>query len=286
MKLKIFIYICVSLVVSIGVYTYTVRPDDSSLRIHFFDVGQGDAALIRFRNGENMLVDCGPDKTILHKLGGTMRFKRTLEYLVISHFDADHYGGCIDVLARYEVKHIITNGQTKQDQLWRAWQRSFEQEQAEIKVIDRASDFVVASTTLSFLFPLEESMMSARKFGSNNASIVVRLVDNLTGTSVLFTGDLEEPGEKMMLETYCPQIGTSTAPCPALHAKVLKVGHHGSDTSSENEFLKAVAPDTAVISAGKHNSFGHPSLRIIKRLERLGVDILRTDKKGDILYSK
>jgi competence protein ComEC len=269
----------------VGWYWY-VQKSFISLQITSFDIGQGDATLIKFRNGENMLIDCGPDKKILHKLGSSLRFKQTLDYLVITHFDLDHYGGCIDVLKRYEVKHIFTNGQKKDDVVWREWNKVFEDEHAETRVVEGRFQMVIASTTLDFLAPLSVARMREHKMTSNNFSIITRLSDESSGKSILFTGDIEELGEKLLLQTYCSELVSSTLPCAVLQARVLKVGHHGSDTSSSQEFLQAVRPETAVISVGKSNSFGHPSRRILKRLERSGATILRTDEKGDILYPK
>lgn len=255
-----------------------------TFKVNFFDIGQGDAALIHFRNDENLLVDCGPDKDILEKLGNTLGSKRTLEYLLITHFDLDHYGGCIDVLKRYEVKNIIINGQRKEDDFWQEWNTVANNEHTSTTIIAGKKNLEIASTTLEFVFPLEKEKMKQYKLDSNNFSIVFRLIDQETQSSILFTGDLELPGEEVILSTYCSNFRSSTESCPQLKSNTVKAGHHGSDTSSGQDFLEAIDPEEAVISVGKQNKFGHPSRRILKRLERLGITILRTDEKGDILY--
>src|SRR3989339_1296284 len=111
------------LIVVLGLLAYVKLFDKKlySFQIIFFNIGQGDSALIKFADGEKMLVDCGPDKTVLSKLGKFLSFyDRTIDYLVVSHFDLDHYGGCVDVLHRYDVKNIITNGDEKEyDSYWR-----------------------------------------------------------------------------------------------------------------------------------------------------------------------
>lgn len=264
-------------------------------QITFLDIGQGDSALIQFRNGKKMLIDCGPDKKVLSQIGAVLPwYDRQIDYLLVTHPDADHYAGCIDVLKRYDVTHIFTNGRTKDDALYRTFAAAIAAEPNSIAAIEVAPDNIeIAGTMLEFLAPDPTLGLVIKEADSNNTSIVFRLVDGLTQESVLFTGDMEQPLENALLNRYCKKFGVasvvSTAaflePCPALQAKILKVGHHGSESSSGKEFLAAVAPKTAVISVGTRNKFGHPSLRVLKRLEREGVLILRTDQRGAIVVA-
>ena len=315
MKKKLFIQIGIAAALLGGVYLYShhEQTQPSGFHIITLDIGQGDAHLIKFRDGEKMLVDCGPDKKVLERLGANLNSTdRTIDYLLITHPHLDHYGGCIDVLKRYTIKHIVYNtvGSDK-DSYWRTWDASMHQSGAELIQLKHADTWTIASASLEFLNPDPEVHLLSEIDNPNNASIVFRLVDQPTGKRVLFTGDAEEPLEKALLTRYCSasstpdnlssssssssstiSIPTSTkkknspsylAPCPALQAEVLKAGHHGSDTSSSENFLKAVQPKIVVVSCGLNNKFHHPSLPTVKRLQRMNIEILRTDQKGDIL---
>lgn len=251
--------------------------EDRSFGVVFFDIGQGDSSLIRFENGQKMLVDCGPDKGVLFKLGKYLPFyDRTLDYLVITHFDLDHYGGCVDVLKRYQVKNIFINSDRKTDDFYYLeWEKQTRQENAAVKIMEYPSDLKIAKSHLEFLWPNKNL---AKGFSGNDNSIVFRLVHDQN--SFLFTGDMGVEAEKILLENYC---SSSPTDCEVLNSEVLKAGHHGSDTSSSDEFLRAINPSKAVISVGE-NSFGHPSLRVLSKLKRIGAEIFRTDEMGDVCF--
>jgi competence protein ComEC len=213
----------------------------AALKVRFFDIGQGDAALIQFNNGKKMLVDCGPDKKILNKLGKTLSFfDNTIDYLVITHFDLDHYGGCIDVVKRYNVKVLYTNGHTKpQDTYFKTWLATLDQEKADIRTVDSYQELTIASTTIQFLSPFENLIFTSSTAKGNNYSIVFRLQTNDPASSFLFTGDIEEVTEKQLLKKYCVVVFRS---CAQFKASILKIAHHGSDTSSSENFVQAVNP--------------------------------------------
>lgn len=277
---RVFLVIFISWLIILALLIYVHFKQANKFQVIFFDIGQGDSALINFSDGRQMLVDCGPDKKVLAKLGKYLPFyDRTVDYLLITHFDLDHYGGCLDVLKRYEVKNIITNGEIKpNDKYWQAWNQAGRQEQANEVVIWQTSTWPMASSTLEFLAPAKNYDLLAGN--SNNQSIVFRLTQ--TTTTILFTGDMEQDLEEVLLKKYCSAGSQSNQRCPALMSDILKVGHHGSDSSSGARFLFAVDPQTAIISVGR-NKFGHPSLRVLAKLGRLGVNILRTDQRGDII---
>src|SRR3989338_8116486 len=118
---RLFAVLAVCLLSAIGFLIYLkFIPADDYFQVIFFDIGQGDAALIRLATGEKILVDCGPDRKILSKLGRGLKFyDREIDYLIATHPDLDHYGGCVDVLRRYKVKKIVTNGISKDyDSYW------------------------------------------------------------------------------------------------------------------------------------------------------------------------
>lgn len=255
------------------------RPPE--FKVTFLDIGQGDASLIQFNNGQKMLVDCGKDKKILARLGETLPFyDRTIDFLVVTHPDLDHYGGCVDVLKNYTVKEIILNGGQKQyDPYWRTWDEAVQDEGAIIKIINKAEVWAIGSSTLEFLSPDKSLVVNVPADDSNNYSIIFRLKNN--NENFLFTADMEVPLENALLNKYC--IVTSTEPCPVLQSDILKVGHHGSDSSSGEDFLRAVGAKVGIISVGVNNKYGHPSRRVMKKLERAGMEILRTDQLGNII---
>lgn len=255
---------------------------DSNLKIAFMDIGQGDATLIRFPNGEKMLVDCGQDATILAALGRNLRWNdRVIDYLVASHPDADHYGGCVDVLTRYQVRHIYFNGFEKESsQLLQQFHATvaaeIQTDGADFTLVSTTQKLVIASTTVQFLYPdhditRDPHVPGVKKIDSNNTSIVLKI--SYGDSDVLVTGDMEIPLENYLVNTRAA----------LLASEILKVGHHGSRSSSGETFLEAVAPQHAVISSGKNNRYGHPHRNVLYRMQRLGVKIWRTDEKSDIL---
>ncbi len=252
-----------------------------TFHVTFLNIGQGDSALINFADGTTMLVDCGPNKKVLSELGKTLPFYvRTIDYVLATHPDLDHYGGCVDVLKRYDVKHIIINGKSKNDAYYREWDTVMKAEGVDIVVMHAPQTRTIAKSTLQFLAPDDSLNLDTSKDDSNNYSIVFKLTSN-TGRTFLFTGDMEQPLEMALTKKYCYDT-IPVSPCEALRADTLKVGHHGSDSSSSELFLRMVSPRQAILSVGK-NKYGHPSLRTIRHLDRTGADVLRTDVLGDIM---
>lgn len=281
-KVKIvFIFIVLGLTLSAGWLWYLkLGKQNRRFEVRFFNVGQGDAALIFFKNGQKMLVDCGLGRGILSKLGQALPFyDRTIDFLVVTHPDNDHYGGCADVLKRYEVRHIITNGVQKiNDPDWSNWKEAVKKEGAVNTIIVQAEKKEIGGAKIEFLAP-DKDLDIPEDENDNDHSIVFRLTYDRQ--SFLFMGDAETPLEDALLKKYC----LPSTPCPALSADYLKVGHHGSDTSSGSGFLSAVSPEVAVVSVGK-NRFGHPSFRTLRKLERAGARVLRTDEEDDIIIEE
>lgn len=262
------------LFLGVAVLLYFSRPKPpTGVRASFLSIGQGDAAYIEFPNGADALVDCGKDRRVLSRLGRRMRFfDRTIDYLIITHPDLDHYGGCVDVLKRFTVKQIITNGGRKEyDDFWMTFWDAVEKERAVYAEIDKESIWEIGSTTLHFLYPDRPVSEIKGDVETNNKSIVFLLAHG--NRTMLFTADAEKELEEYLVQKY----GN------LLDSDILKVAHHGSPSSSEKPLLDVVTPKHAVISVGKENRYGHPSLRVIRRLERAGARVWRTDTSGDIL---
>lgn len=258
---------------------WTIKVD-KKVEIIFFDIGQGDSALIKFGNGQKMLVDCGPDKKILSKLGKHLSFfDHSIDYMLVTHPDGDHYGGCPAVLNRYNVKNIIFDDFKKSnDPFWRAWIKYSTAENTSWKFVNGHEIMMIGSSSLEFFSPDFSLNIKKDSDMANNHSIVFLLKNNLG--RFLFTGDMEIPLEDAILEKYCDK---DLSPCSSLQADYLKVGHHGSESSTSVGFLKAISARYAIISAGVKNRYGHPAQRVLRKLQRAQTKIWRTDLKGDII---
>ena len=244
------------------------------LEVNFFDIGQGDSIFIETPNKVQILIDGGPDATILEKLGKTMPFwDRTIDLVILTHPDPDHLNGIIEVFKRYKVKKIIYTGVVPED-LKEKGIDVVKKSRAE-KIIARASQRIKLSRSnldnyayIEILYPFED--ITGQEFSDfNQTSIVCRLVYNKI--SFLLTGDVTKSVEYQLLAR-----GVN------LSSDVLKVGHHGSRTSTSDYFVKSVSPEIAVISVGRDNKFGHPHQEVLDVLTQQNVKIFRTDLNRDI----
>lgn len=248
-----------------------------TLSLSFFDVDQGDAAFIQTPQGHQILIDGGPDDAILKKLEESMPWwDRDIDLIMLSHPAADHVTGLLSVLEKYHVQHIVWTGVQRDTAVFKEWVRALDQEQKEGAVITLAqSGQRIAWQNqgclqhIDILFPFEE-VAGTMPSDDNDTSIVAKLV--WCNHSALFTGDLTSKKEQEMVERNVD-----------LDADILKVGHHGSKTSSSREFLWAVSPGIAVISSGKQNRYGHPHEEVLARFEQFGIQVMRTDESGDII---
>lgn len=240
------------------------------MQVHFIDVGQGDAALIVSPSGRAAMIDTGGtlnsdfdvgrrvDLPYLRHYGIT-----ELDYLILSHKDADHAGGAASILKNMPVHHLIISGEDKNDY-------------AEVLRLPPDSpvlqNSIAAKEGMAFsLDGIDFKILYSGEGSGNDASNVIKLTYH--DFSVLFTGDISQSGESELLKKQHD-----------LQSTVLKTAHHGSKTSSSDEFLRAVQPRFAVISAGLYNSFGHPHEEVLRRLEALPAEVLRTDESGAVVF--
>ena len=242
------------------------------LEVIFFDVGQGDAIFIETPQGHQILIDGGPDLTVLEKLAEEMPFyDRKIDLIILTHPEHDHLFGLLEVLKRYEIKYILWTGVVRETAEWQEWKRLVEIERAKVKIAKFSQKIILQEDPFVFidvLYPFEN--LEGQEFeNSNDTSIVARLV--FSDDSFLFTGDIAKEVEGKLVNRNIN-----------LDTDVLKVAHHGSKTSSFLEFLEAVSPEIAVIQVGKDNSYGHPHPEVLANLEQFGIHILRTDINGDI----
>lgn len=242
------------------------------LTVRVIDVGQGDAALVQC-GGRQMLIDGGPDRSVLAGLGrGMPAFDRDIDVVVLTHPHADHYLGLIGVMERYRVRRLLSSGANSDVAEYAAFLRAAEAEGARPEPL-RAGDRIALGdcAMADVLWPVAGA---ADADDPNEASVVlhVRRADATSpSAAVLLTGDATDDVERALLAS-----GVDVA------ADVLKVGHHGSRSSSTGEFLDAVAPTAAIISVGR-NSYGHPAVAAVMRMEKRGVSVFRTDRDGDVV---
>lgn len=244
----------------------------SGLSVTFFDVGQGDAVLIS-QGSQQILIDGGRDGSLLlEKLGKAIPFwDRTIETVIATHPDADHIAGLVDVAKAYKIGSVIETDMKSDSQTYKAWEDAIDKEGSErIEALAGEKVILKNGAELDILFPFSEITEVDEK-NSNAASVVARLIYG--ENSFLFTGDLPIEQELELVDKKTE-----------LSSDVFKVGHHGSKYSTSEKFLDAVKSKDAIISVGAHNTYGHPNQEITDRLSHRGINILRTDKSGDIGY--
>lgn len=242
-----------------------------TFRVIFLDVGQGDSVLIQTPEGRNILVDGGPGRSVIHKLDKYIPItNRKIDLMILTHPDPDHLNGLLEVLGRRPVKEIITNGMEDVGPAYFEWEKLIQKKDVPYSIIAEPRVLSLDGASLQFFWP-NQDLIESKNSDDNFYSIVFKLIHG--ENTFLLTGDATEETEEILLGAK-----------PDLAADVLKAGHHGSKYSSSLEFLEKVNPAYGVISVGEENSFGHPNLRVLKNLEKIGAKVLRTDERGDIIF--
>lgn len=256
------------------------KPDDKSavkeekptetipsgqMKVHFINVGQGDSILIQFHNGQTMLIDAGPDDSVVSYLN--QQGIKKINYLVATHPHADHIGGMATVIRTFDIEKVymprVTHTtKTYENVLLAIKAKGLKITSARVGTAVFNQDGI----KVNFVAPCGSSYDNL-----NNYSAVVKVQHG--NTSFLLTGDAESLSEQQMLSS-----GAN------LKSDVLKVGHHGSKSSTTPSFLKAVSPKYAVISCGAGNQYGHPHKETISKLANAGVNVYRTDTNGTVIF--
>lgn len=247
--------------------TVSTPADGTHLTVHYIDVGQGDAEMVVSPNGDVMLIDAGPnsseDKLCEYiSLCGV----KTIKYLVLTHPHEDHIGGADKVINSFKVENVIMPDVTSGASTYKRTLEAIEKQNCNLIIANPKDQYTLDTAVFTILGPIEID-----KSDLNNCSIVMRL--DFGKDSFIFTADAEAKSEKLML---------SELPESYFKADVLKVGHHGSSTSTSDEFLKAISPSAAVISCGKDNEYGHPHSETVKKLDKMNVKYYRTDILGTV----
>lgn len=243
------------------------------LNINVFDVGQGDSIFIKTPSMRHILIDGGISSKVLGKLQSQLPFwQKSLDVVVLTHPDADHLNGLLDVLKRYKVNYIVWTGMVRDGPAYEKWLELLEIQKRQGSIIVNAKSGLQiknGSIVIDALHPLEDLTGKFVGKQDNDTGVVLRLAYGKK--SFLFTADISIEAEKQMVAKKAP-----------LDSDVLKVAHHGSKYSSSEEFLRSVTPEIAVISVGKDNSYGHPTHEVLQKLSEFGITTFRTDMNGDI----
>lgn len=239
------------------------------LKVSFYDVGQGDAIFIETPARYQILIDGGPGPKVLEEIAKDMPFyDRTVDLLIATHFDADHISGLIDMLERYQVGAILLPRRRADTALSRKFLHEVKEEGTVIKEGIRSQNFqkieLPGEVEFEILNPLEE-----KKYKNDNDAGIVNLVRY---------GDIEF----LLLADVGREVERSLSPLLPQGIEVVKVAHHGSKSSSDEQFLSAISPELFVIQVGKDNRYGHPAKETLATLALVGAPLWRTDSRGTL----
>jgi beta-lactamase superfamily II metal-dependent hydrolase len=269
-KYWLFFFTCLLLIVNIFIFYFAWQDSHRGFIFAMLDVGQGDALFIESPTGTQILVDGGPPKKILNQLSQVMSpFDRSIDAFIISNPDADHISGFLDVLKIYKVDKVFEPGTLTDSKIYQNLKNEIKKNNILNILAKKGMKLDIGGgAIIDILFP--DRNVSA--WSTNDGSIVAKL--SYGNTSIMLTGDATIKTEKIILSENSKT---------QLHSTILKVGHHGSRTSTSSEFVKAVSPIYAFISDGKDNKYGHPHQDTLDTLSLFGVKFFRTDLLGAII---
>jgi competence protein ComEC len=252
------------------VWSIVLQNERGLLTVVFFDVGQGDAIFIEGPNGGQVLIDGGSNNKVLQSLSRYMPFyDRSIDVVIATHPDKDHIGGLPSVLKRFDVDFVFRSGAVNDTGTYSELNNLIGEKEVR-EVIARKGTIIQlgGGAYAEILFPDRD--VSA--VDPNDASIFLRVVYG--ESEFLFSGDAPQKIENYVAGIYGENIDSD----------VLKVGHHGSKTSSSEFFLSAISPQYGIVSASVDNSYGHPHREVLDRFRQFEIPILSTAEEGDIVF--
>ena len=249
------------------------NKSDTLMKVAFLDVGQGDSIYIEAPNGKQMLIDGGSDIRVLPQLIKVMPiFDKTIDIVVVTNPDLDHIGGLVEVLKNYKVSMVLEPGVIPKTLIYENLEKEIIKNKINKKIARRGMHILLddkKNIYFDILFPDRD----VSNWESNDGSVVGKLVYG--SKSFMLMGDATRYTENLIKWNESPSY---------LKSDVLKLGHHGSDTSSSLLWLEDVNPSVAIVSAGKNNKYGHPSKETIFNLDKLKIPYLITYLKGNIIF--
>ena len=264
MNKKVALILLILILCNIVAYSLIFKKDNN-LKVIFFDVGQGDSIFIETSQGHQILVDGGPNNSVLNNLEKFMNpFDKNIDMVILTHTDKDHLGGLISILKIYDIDVFVWTGASSDSNLFNELNELLANKK--VVTVDAFDKIWAGDIELKIYNPIKD--VSAIK-DSNDTSIVFKLIHG--NSKFLLTGDLSSNFEDDLIEKF------------DLKSSILKVGHHGSKYSTSEEFVKAISPSCAIISVGKNN-YGHPAERVLNLLQDNNIKTLRTDIYSDIVF--
>jgi competence protein ComEC len=251
-----------SAALAVWVFILVTTPKDAQL--YFMNVGQGDATLFESKGGFRALVDTGKDSTVVSRLDAILPiYDRSIDMLFITHPDTDHFGGALSVLARYNVRLVVLNGDYDSKDSWDGFMAEINAKHVPIFVAHSGDEIHTGDSTISVLWPSGEYMQR----NQNNESSLVLLVRS-EDIKTLFPGDITMSEENALAAS-------------GLDVDILHLAHHGSRYATSENFLRTITPTYGIIQVGK-NTYGHPSGEVLTRLEENSIPFFRNDEQGTI----
>ena len=269
-----YILLILLVILTISIWFFLLKNKNNEyLKVIFLDVGQGDAIYIEAPNGRQVLIDGGSDATLLARLSKVMPFAdRSLDMIVATHGDMDHIGGFPLLLDNYKVESILENGVTGDSKVSISLEEKIVKKKIN-KIIAKRGMHIILDDKKNIYFDILFPDRDVTSLESNEASIVGKLVYG--ENSFLFTGDAS---------LYTENLIEWNEKDKTLDSDVLKLGHHGSRTSSSILWLEKVSPEVAIISVDKGNKYGHPHTELLDRLSSLKIPFLSTGDIGNIIF--
>ena len=269
-KYWLFIFLLLLLTANIFLIHLDWQNSHRGLTFAMLDVGQGDGLFVESPTGTRIMFDAGPPRKILGSLQKVMSpLGKNIDAIVITNPDSDHIGGLSDILKNYKVGEIFESGTLTDSKTYQSLREEMKKQNIPDILAKKGMRLDIGGGAfIDILFPDRD----VSSWATNDGSVVARL--SYGKTSIMLTGDAPVKTEQIILSE-----NTKTS----LLSTILKVGHHGSRTSTSNSFMKEVSPTYALISDGKDNTFGHPHQETLNTLALFGVKVFRTDLLGTII---
>ncbi len=247
------------------------QKEDQRPQVVFLDVGQGDAVLVSLPGDVQILIDAGPSGELASKLSGHLPFyDRDIELAILTHPHADHLRGFLEIFKNYNVKNFIFSGANYSSRVYADFMEVLKKEGSSIYLAQAGDVIGYEGRPILRIFSPGKIELGRGFKKIHDANIVSQL--ELGGKKFLLMGDAEEVTENQLVASNA-----------IIDVDVLKVGHHGSKTSTSAALLQAAQPEEAIIQVGR-NSYGHPNPGVLERLQQIGAKIFRNDEAGDIIY--
>jgi competence protein ComEC len=269
---SLFFFVLILFALNLFLFYFDFVKANDNLTFTVLDVGQGDALFIESPTGTQVLFDSGPPRKILGPLAKVMSpFDRSIDAVVITNPDADHIGGLQEILKNYEVGVVLEPGTFNSSKTYENLKNEIEKQDIKNILAKKGVRLDLGGgAVIDILFPNQD----VSGWDPNDGSVIAKL--SYGEASFMLMGDSTVKTEKIIMEEYSEM---------ALDSTVLKVGHHGSRTSTLQEFVQVVSPEYAIISLGKDNKYGHPHANTLDTLNTIGAQIFRTDLSGTIILS-